>query len=93
MRFTQVGKILENILIVIFIIVIGVLAKSFYDNYRNYLELSQMREKVDKEIVKENNEIKKLKKNIDTTNSTIEQKARSQYYMLRDNETVIIFKK
>ncbi|WP_086032970.1 septum formation initiator family protein [Desulfurella amilsii] len=93
MRFTRLGKILENLLIVIFIIVIGVLIKSFYDNYSNLNNLHQTKGKMDKEVVKEKKEINHLKKSVNVTNSTIEDKARSQYYMQKDNETVIIFKK
>jgi cell division protein DivIC len=93
MRFTRLGKILENLLIVIFIIVIGVLIKSFYDNYSNLNNLHQTKEKIDKEVVKEKKEINHLKKSVNVTNSTIEEKARSQYYMQKDNETIIIFKK
>ncbi|HHS48899.1 MAG TPA: hypothetical protein ENM99_03445 [Desulfurella acetivorans] len=93
MRFTRLGKVLENLLIVIFIIVIGVLIKSFYDNYSNLNNLHQTKEKMDKEVAKEKKEINHLKKSVNVTNSTIEEKARSQYYMLKDNETIIIFKK
>ncbi len=93
MRSTRVGKIFENLLIVIFIIVIGVLIKSFYDNYTNLKTLNQTKEKLDKEIFKEKKEIDHLKENLNASNSTMEQKARSQYYMLKDNESVIIFKK
>jgi|YelNatPaOPRAMG01_1025707.scaffolds.fasta_scaffold04202_6 cell division protein DivIC len=93
MRFTRLGKILENLLIVIFIIVIGVLIKSFYDNYSNLNNLHQTKEKMDKELIKEKKEINHLKKSVNVTNSTIEEKARSQYYMQKDNETIIIFKK
>jgi cell division protein DivIC len=93
MRFTRLGKVLENLLIVIFIIVIGVLIKSFYDNYSNLNNLHQTKEKMDKEVVKEKKEINHLKKSVNVTNSTIEEKARSQYYMQKDNETIIIFKK
>jgi|GEM_PF-2797085 cell division protein FtsB len=93
MRFTRLGKILENLLIVIFIIVIGVLIKSFYDNYSNLNNLHKTKEKMDKELIKEKKEINHLKKSVNVTNSTIEEKARSQYYMQKDNETIIIFKK
>ncbi|AHF97129.1 FtsB family cell division protein [Desulfurella multipotens] len=93
MRFTRLGKIFENVLIVIFIIVIGVLIKSFYDNYTNLKTLQQTKEQLNKEISKEKKDVQHLKENVNSTNSTIEQKARSQYYMQKDNETVIIFKK
>lgn len=93
MRFTRLGKILENLLVVIFIIVIGVLIKSFYDNYSNLNNLNQTKEKMGKEIIKEKKEIDHLKKSVNITNSTIEEKARGQYYMQKDNETIIIFKK
>lgn len=93
MRFTRLGKILENVLIVIFIIIIGVLIKSFYDNYSSLSNLNQVKGKLNEKITKEKKEIKHLNESANVTNSTIEQKARSRYYMQKDNETVIIFKK
>ncbi|MGC8501976.1 septum formation initiator family protein [Desulfurella sp.] len=93
MRFTRLGKILENVLIVIFIIIIGVLIKSFYDNYSSLSNLNQFKGKLHEKIDKEKKEINHLKESANVTNSTIEKKTRGQYYMQKDNETVIIFKK
>lgn len=93
MRFTQLGKILENVLIVIFIIVIGVLIKSFYDNYAGLSKLNKTKGDLEKKINKEKELIKNLKVQGNQTNSSIERKARSKYYMQKGNETIIIFKK
>lgn len=93
MLSTRLGKIIESVLIVIFIIVIGVLMRSFYDNYNSLAKLKEEEMELGKLIDKENKGIGHLKSQINLQNSTIEQKARELYMMQKDNETIIIFKK